>query len=714
MKRISPAAALLAVTVAAAGAGAGSGAGQHHGGDVDSQLAIVLAIEDARAPSPDDRRILIQAARSGPPDLRVAAVRALGRLERRDVISDLIPLLADRSPQISAETANALAQALRGEPLRGDVSGEQVQIVQTALLQAGAGANARALHAIYRSVGRLPYTRPEQIQAADEFLRGAFDLPRRAQPELLAAVAGAARGLDSLARLGPTARLADETVERLRRVASRQDTGVSGETRRNAIAALTTARAYDDETLAAVLSDPDPEVRRIGARSLSGAATGFDQEQRHRFIRAALGDRAGMVRLEALRAWARHEVRSSGCGPLLEAMRDDSMHVALAAIDLLGDQCPNDEVVTDRLTSEARTPPPFAWHREVHALVALAKRSRERAALAMPASVGHQVWQVRMYAVRAAAILDDVASLQRLATDKDDNVVETALPPLRRRLGGESDGIFIAALNRRRSDVGRHRYAHPFQVLRTAAIELKGAASSAALVTALVRALEHVTSLKHETSRDVRLALIERLRELGGPALIGAFTPPLRDFDSQVAAAAAEAIRAWSDMRPDIYLQPLVRPSPVGESGEIDGAAIVLGSGRRFEIDFSPDAPLARTRFLRLAASDYYGGLTFHRIEPNFIIQGGSPNANEYVGDSSFMRDELGLAMHVRGAVGISTRGRDTGDAQIFINLVDNPRLDHEYTVFAHVRRGPVDGMEVVDAILEGDVISRVELVKRR
>ena len=67
------------------------------------------------------------------------------------------------------------------------------------------------------------------------------------------------------------------------------------------------------------------------------------------------------------------------------------------------------------------------------------------------------------------------------------------------------------------------------------------------------------------------------------------------------------------------------------------------------------------------------------------------------------MRDEVGLWPHVRGAVGISTRGRDTGDAQIFIDLVDNPRLDHEYTVFAQV----LNGIDVVDQILEGDVIEQ-------
>ena len=107
-----------------------------------------------------------------------------------------------------------------------------------------------------------------------------------------------------------------------------------------------------------------------------------------------------------------------------------------------------------------------------------------------------------------------------------------------------------------------------------------------------------------------------------------------------------------------------------------------------------------------LAKSGYYNGLTFHRVVPNFVIQGGSPGANEYMGDGPFMRDEPGVVSHRRGTVGISTRGRDTGDAQIFVNLVDLPRLDHVYTVF-----GVVAGMDVVDRDLEGDVITRVELM---
>ena len=74
------------------------------------------------------------------------------------------------------------------------------------------------------------------------------------------------------------------------------------------------------------------------------------------------------------------------------------------------------------------------------------------------------------------------------------------------------------------------------------------------------------------------------------------------------------------------------------------------------------------------------------------------------------MRDEVGLPRHMRGAVGISTRGRDTGDAQIFIDLVDVPRLNDDYTVFARVKSGSVSSFKVLDGILEGARISSVRV----
>jgi cyclophilin family peptidyl-prolyl cis-trans isomerase len=118
-------------------------------------------------------------------------------------------------------------------------------------------------------------------------------------------------------------------------------------------------------------------------------------------------------------------------------------------------------------------------------------------------------------------------------------------------------------------------------------------------------------------------------------------------------------------------------------------------------------APVTIARFTELVRRGYYNGLTFHRVVPNFVVQGGSPGANEYMGASRYMRDEVGpQGVHVRGTVGISTRGGDTGDGQIFIDLVDVPRLDRDYTVFAYV----TSGMEFVDRILEGAKIVSVSV----
>jgi cyclophilin family peptidyl-prolyl cis-trans isomerase len=125
---------------------------------------------------------------------------------------------------------------------------------------------------------------------------------------------------------------------------------------------------------------------------------------------------------------------------------------------------------------------------------------------------------------------------------------------------------------------------------------------------------------------------------------------------------------------------------------------------------FPREAPATVARVLRLAREGFYDGKVFQRVEPNFVIQGGGPDANEYVGDSTFMRDELTMRTHARGTLGISARGRDTGDGQWFINLVDNPLLDHEYTVV-----GRIDGgREVAERILEGDRIERVEIPGER
>jgi cyclophilin family peptidyl-prolyl cis-trans isomerase/HEAT repeat protein len=682
-------------------------------------LPVILAIEDARAPTSADLGVLLEAARRGAH--RNAAIRALGRLERRDVITNLLPYLSSDSTRI--ETANALVQALRGAPLPGVPHGQQEQAILDGLLAAAAAEMARkdppipiGLAPIARSIGRMPFERPEQVRAAEALLRRVLETPFPAmedEPHV-----GAARGLESLARLSrKVATLDDDTIERLRIVA-RSLHPKRGEQQRNAMAALVASQSVDAQTLQVALDDNDVEVRRLAVLSLGGSGSVVGDDERLTFVRRSLSDTSFMVRLEGVRAWARRGARDQGCQPLLDALNDQQLHVVLAALDALGDQCRDDPSITDRLTAEARTPPsPGNWQREAHAFLALTKRAPERAAVAMMSFAMHANWQVRLYAARAATVLEDVDVLSRLAADPEDGVAEAVLPALRKRLGSASDAAFIAALNRRNRTI-RGEPARPYQVIRTAAIALQGAEATPALIAALRGALERITAEDCETSRDTRLALIARLGELGSPADVSALMPLLEDTDAVIVRAAAPIVQRWSGqaIEVDVHPRPFRLPPTEDELTQQASVVVEMESGKTFEIRFhASQAPLARMRFLELVSRRpaYYDDLTFHRVVPNFVIQGGSPNAHEFCGNCPFMRDEVGLAMNTRGSIGVSTRGRDTGDAQIFINLVDNPRLDHDYTVFGYVcRDARKDGMEVVDSFQEGERMKRLRILR--
>jgi cyclophilin family peptidyl-prolyl cis-trans isomerase/HEAT repeat protein len=682
----------------------------------DSRLVLpddlhTPAIDTLRAKQMDDLRLLLELARSNDISTHARAVRALGRLERREVIPDLLQYLVTGP---IAETANAIAQAFRGPTLPGDTGGQQVEGALEALASAGAipvdlRRRPGPVGPIALAIGRLPYERAEQVQSAESYLlrmmhaADSDPLLRRALPDIT-------RGVEILARLrSRLAQLSSDTIDELRGIVINRRREYPPPARLHAMMALIAGRGVDAETLRITATaagrggdtsdSPLMQLRRLAAVVLGGAGAPVEPTERTELLAGLLADRSSIVRIEAVRSWARQESRTNGCQRLLDAVKDPSVPVALVAIDTLGDQCKDDMNVTDRLTVESRTPPENDWQRASHALIALAKREPGR--VFIPLLAGHQqheTWQVRMYAARAAAITNEVSALERLAFDREDNVREATLAPLRRLKGDEAEPYFVAALART-----------DYQLLRTAAIELKGAKPTPQLTAGLLDALRRVTAEKKETSRDTRLALLERLLELGDPDQAGSLIPLLRDFDIPVAQRAAALLVQWTGRAQEIDPQLLPRPAiPAAAELSTEPARVGLKSGKTFSIRLRGDlAPLTVARFVRLASAGYYNGLTFHRVVPNFVIQGGSPGANEYAGDSLYVRDEISAVSHQRGTVGLSTRGRDTGDAQLFVNLVDNPRLDFEYTMF-----GVASPLEVVDEIVEGDAIASITFEK--
>jgi len=641
--------------------------------------------------------VLMALARSDDERVRAAAARALGRLEDPNLV---LPILSLPRLPVAAR-GDAIAQSLNGfDPARDP------RLVQTVLEWLHVNGDIpldqktiNVVSEVMMPLARIRYANADQMRKAESMIRR-IAIFARPDPRIKPIYVEGVHALEVLARINArVAALHEDTVADLQKAMNKQSANDSDIVRRHALAALINGRSLTAETETVALEDDDPEVRRLATTVLSGSGAGLDADTRTELIVRRLEDKSAPVRYEALRAYVRHAARTNGCGPILDLRADADLHIALAATDALGDLCKDDEDITGLLVADARVPSVTgSWHRETHAFVALAKRSPEKAAMMMEAFVSHPVWWVRMYAAGAAAVTGDLVRLEKLAYDVNDNVREAAIEPLRRLKRAEAEPAIVAALDR--DDI---------QLLRTAALLLKESPATPSLSRPLIATLLRVTKSGAETSRDARLALLDAIAVHTTPEDSTMLLPLLRDFDPKVAERAARLIGQWTGRT--VAAEPV--PPPRGWPQEyLDLRQCVsvslAGSGGTFMLRMQPAvAPIAVDRFLKLATKDkYYNGLTFHRVVPNFVIQGGSPGANEYAGHREYMRDEVG-GRNVRGSVGLSTRGRNTGDAQIYINLVDNNRLDHDYTVFATV----VD-MAAVDKIAEGDTIRSIDPAK--
>jgi cyclophilin family peptidyl-prolyl cis-trans isomerase len=358
----------------------------------------------------------------------------------------------------------------------------------------------------------------------------------------------------------------------------------------------------------------------------------------------------------------------SDCSALRAALVDSAWPVRLRATDLVTASCATDDPLA-ALPADAsrRARGGISWHAAAHASVALARVRPGDARARMSKLASHRQWQVRMYAARAAGVLSDTLRLRTLARDVDDNVKEAAVESLAKLAGHAEDDVFLTALG-----------AQGAQAVRAAAIALTGSSRADVLIAANA-SFDRWAKRGNASSRDARVALLEAA---GRPA---------------------------SDDRPpqvNVELPKRAVALALGDEVRLRVTMSAASGGGSFVARLRGDvAPMMAARILALALSGYYDGLSWQRVEHDFVIQGGSPGANEYVGLPQYLRDELGTVPHARGTIGMSTRGHDTGDGQWFVNLKDNFRLGRDYTVFAEV----IDGIDVVDGILEGDVISSID-----
>lgn len=140
--------------------------------------------------------------------------------------------------------------------------------------------------------------------------------------------------------------------------------------------------------------------------------------------------------------------------------------------------------------------------------------------------------------------------------------------------------------------------------------------------------------------------------------------------------------------------------------------AIIKTSKGEMTLEFFPkDAPKTVENFVKLSKEGFYDGLTFHRVIPNFVIQGGCPEGTGRGGPGYTIPCELdgNNQYHDRGVLSMAHAGRNTGGSQFFIchNRENTQHLDRNHTCFGKV----VEGLDVIDAIQPNDKIESIEII---
>jgi len=217
---------------------------------------------------------------------------------------------------------------------------------------------------------------------------------------------------------------------------------------------------------------------------------------------------------------------------------------------------------------------------------------------------------------------------------------------------------------------------------------------------------------------DAGPAIVAALARVRGPDAIEAQQSLLSAATALKLTAAIPAARALADAEPYALRQAAAHaltalegkpitarpPSPAtGAAPKLPPTTVRIKTTRgtiraRLWVD---DAPRTSANLIALARKKFYDKLTFHRVVPDFVSQGGDPRGDGAGGPGYMIPCEIGMRRYDQGVMGMALSGRDTGGSQFFFTHAPEPHLDGRYTAFGEV----VSALDVVTALVEGDVI---------
>ena len=623
--------------------------------------------------------------------IRKRAALAAGRIGNEDSVPSLINLLKqdpDGSVRAMAAfalgevesiaAADALIETIRNSNARGEL-------------------RARALEALGKIAGALPPEQQVRQRELGAVIREALEAESTQSGNQLTVLLGLTAVLRSRpADAGPT----------LAKFLSSADPRV----RADAANALARLRLKDgNEQLRRLLvNDPDPIVRANAARVLGGTE---DKTAFEALLARATSDADSRVRVSSIRALAPLKDRRAAATLLSRPISDPNELLEIATT--LGRLLPQ----TDDQTA-------ITWLRKANEKFNHTAPEVEIAFVRIAPEVyltevsGHGIFaDWRATAAIANGLAEIAASPDSVKTNPELRAAAEAR--LRKMLAAGRPEYAIPDVLRafaafKPKDLQQTLIAHLSAsdvIVRGNAADLLGDLPPSEEITrALISAWPRSTS---DSLNDAALSILDSLSKQKTPAANEALKLGLSSPDHLVRRRAATLLK--TNGAGDYLAQVGTVKSPNTDADYRRALsrigqkvlAVVTTSRGSFTIELLPsEAPLTVDNFVKLTRRNYFGGVTIHRVVPNFVIQDGDPRGDGNGGPGYQIRCEINQVPYDRAALGMALSGKDTGGSQWFVTHSPQPHLDGGYTVFGRV----VAGMAVVDKIARGDVVKSIAI----
>jgi cyclophilin family peptidyl-prolyl cis-trans isomerase/HEAT repeat protein len=634
--------------------------------------ALLLFLVDRQMYEP----VIVQQALAGGPELREALAEALGRIPDRQGRPPLVGLLLDDAPAVRRAAAFALGELDDPEAV-------------PALLQAVTDTDHETGTLAVEALGKLKAPVLDVAQALlplDEQERWMRLFPHLFLYKEDASVLLAEKGLA----------LADPEIHV-----------------RAAYALAREPRPEGLSLLRSLLSDPDARVRAWAARGIGIVGEGADVAA----LRPLLDDSVPGPGIQALRAAAKLIAGGKSPAPaewrprLLELMNDPRSGVRLTALEALA-AFPLDSPDDPLTRAVAERAVKGTGRERGLAVLALAAGRHPKALELAAAAQGSPEVDVRSHAAQAAGRIGFPAAadlVSRLVADPAPAVrsaaAEAALAgeEAAKDKGAGAAGDLLADRDPGvRATVFGWLAEHP--VLGLDRLQAGFAASVRGRVEEETLAALQALSARAKAEPLERGAIVALLEQAaagkagGGWVLRREAGTALGELDRPVPTLGPVETGKTADLYHEI-VQRTWEPRTVELRTSKGPIRIRL---------VCREAPLTCLNFLQLSGQGFYNGLIFHRVVPDFVVQGGDPRGDGFGGPGYDIRDEINRLRYKRGTVGMALAGPDTGGSQFFIALSEQPHLDGGYTVFGQV----VSGDDILDRIVPGDRIEAVEEVR--